>query len=513
MIWISSSVVAQADTHRASSPVVNELRTLLDNKRPDLKNSLVRLIHASAKDKKSYWHKRNSLEEFYQFLDTWRTYAPDRIANAQDYSERFKSLYTKKDRRNKPYYVDEGIDLVRDKDFIDWMQKFVRERGAFMDSKESAAAANRWIDHGTIDMSSYQIPEGGFASFNDFFTRRLKSGARPISGQNNHAVLISPADSRISPIAYSLTSDQDFAVKGDTYNIAALLGSVELANRFAGGSAVVCLLYPKDYHRYHAPVTGTIAAKGFLDDRHYYYGFKGLVKYFSEYHRAYYLINTKHSGQVGFVAIGMSDINSVNMPLQVDLNKEIRKGEEIGHFAYGGSAIVMLFEPGVLKMSQPAGSKNGSGTSKGKRHGMTDAAGSNIGAASVDDPAGARLESVDPAGTAATFGLQKGDVVRRINGRTVNGAASFLALMSSVTEGSAVSIQVRRDGEETTIDRETDSYRGPFVQMGMKIGTLNPAASAFPAACRGVSERMMFKIPSLRIEDSPELASESFNTK
>jgi S1-C subfamily serine protease len=68
-------------------------------------------------------------------------------------------------------------------------------------------------------------------------------------------------------------------------------------------------------------------------------------------------------------------------------------------------------------------------------------------------------------------------VVRKINGRTVNGTASFLEFMSSVVEGSAVSIQVRRDGEETTIDREADSYRGPFVQMGTKIGTLNPAAS------------------------------------
>ncbi len=360
-MFMSVHVFAQTDSNNASSQVVNELKTLLDNKRPDLKNSLIKLINASAKDKKSYWYKHNSLDEFYKFLDTWRTYTPNKIANAQDYSERFKSLYRKKGKQNTSYYMDDGINFVRDRDFTDWMQKFVHERGVFMDSRESAAVANKWVNDGTIDMSSYQIPEGGFASFNDFFTRKLKSGARPISDQNNNAALISPADCIISPISYSLTSDQDFEVKGDTYNIAALLGSVELANKFAGGTAIVCLLYPKDYHRYHAPVTGTVAAKGSLDDKHYYYGFKGLVKYFSEYHRAYYLINTKNSGQVGFVAIGMSDINSVNMPLPVDLNKEVKKGDEIGYFAYGGSGIVMLFEPGVLKKSQPTGSKTGSG--------------------------------------------------------------------------------------------------------------------------------------------------------
>ena len=366
IVFAGFNVFAQTDNNNSLSPIVNELKTLLDNKRPDLKNALIKLIDASAKDKRSYWYKHNSLEEFYKFLDTWRTYTPPTIANAQDYSERFKSLYRKKGDKNRTYYIDDGINFVRDKDFTDWMQKFVHERGVFMDSRESAAVANRWIDNGAIDMSSYQIPEGGFVSFNDFFTRKLKPGARPISDPNNNAALISPADCKISPISSALTSDQDFEVKGDTYNIAALLGSVELANKFAGGAAIVCLLYPKDYHRYHAPATGTIAAKGSLDDKHYYYGFKGLVKYFSEYHRAYYLINTKNSGQVGFVAIGMSDINSVNMPLPVDLNKEIRKGDEIGYFAYGGSGIVLLFEPGTLKMSLPAGPRRGSGAPSGR---------------------------------------------------------------------------------------------------------------------------------------------------
>ena len=357
LLCASGNAFAQAGNNSISSPVVQELKTLLDNRRPDLKKSLIMLINASAKDRTSYWHRHNSLEEFYRFLDTWQTYTPHRIANAQDYSERFKSLYRKKDKENNTYYIDEGIRFLRDKDVIEWMQKFVHERGVFMDSKESAAVANKWVKDGTIDMRSYQMPAGGFASFNDFFTRKLKPGARPISDPNNNTVLTCPADCRISPISYALTSDQDFEVKGDTYNIAALLGSVELANRFAGGAAIICLLYPKDYHRYHAPVTGTIAAKGSLDDKHYYYGFKGLVKYFSEYHRAYYLINTKRSGQVGFVAIGMSDINSVNMPHPVDPNREIIKGDEIGYFAYGGSGIVMLFEPGILKMSLPRGGR------------------------------------------------------------------------------------------------------------------------------------------------------------
>jgi S1-C subfamily serine protease len=124
-------------------------------------------------------------------------------------------------------------------------------------------------------------------------------------------------------------------------------------------------------------------------------------------------------------------------------------------------------------MSLHTGSGSGSGASKGNAPGITGATSSSIGATSVDDPAGAKLESVDSSGRAARFGLQTGDVVRKINDQTVNGAASFLKLMSGVTQGSAVSIQVLRDGKETTIGREATSNGGRFVQMGTKIGTLN----------------------------------------
>jgi hypothetical protein len=94
----------------------------------------------------------------------------------------------------------------------------------------------------------------------------------------------------------------------------------------------------------------------------------------------------------------------------------------------------------------------------------------NIGATSVGDPAGVKLESVDSSGRAARFGLQKGDVVRKINGQTVNGAASFLKLMSGVAQGAAVSIQVLRNGKETTVGREATSGGGGRGGMGGGFG-------------------------------------------
>jgi S1-C subfamily serine protease len=80
-----------------------------------------------------------------------------------------------------------------------------------------------------------------------------------------------------------------------------------------------------------------------------------------------------------------------------------------------------------------------------------------IGAKSVDDPAGARLESVEVMGFASNFGLQQGDIVRKINGQTVKGANSFLDLMGEIAEDSVVKIEVLRDGIETTVGRGVDT--------------------------------------------------------
>jgi hypothetical protein len=90
-----------------------------------------------------------------------------------------------------------------------------------------------------------------------------------------------------------------------------------------------------------------------------------------------------------------------------------------------------------------------------------DTGSSSIGAIGADHARGARLSSVDSSGRASRFGLQNGDIVLKINGQTVKGVQSFLELMNGVAQGSAVSIQVIRNGAETTVGRtSTGGGRG-----------------------------------------------------
>ncbi len=94
-----------------------------------------------------------------------------------------------------------------------------------------------------------------WASFDAFFTRRLRAGARPIDS-DAHTV-VSPADGRVES-AGPVDGRGTFAVKGRPYSVAELVGDEAESRRFEGGAGCVVYLSPRDYHRVHAPVGGTI---------------------------------------------------------------------------------------------------------------------------------------------------------------------------------------------------------------------------------------------------------------
>src|SRR5688500_5424081 len=108
-----------------------------------------------------------------------------------------------------------------------------------------------------IDMSEYVVPDGGFRTFDAFFTRRLREGVRTVDPDPD--VLVSPADGKledIGPIDLGATC----RVKGRLYEIGELLGETVDAARFDGGHYYIVYLSPRDYHRVHAPADGRVTA-------------------------------------------------------------------------------------------------------------------------------------------------------------------------------------------------------------------------------------------------------------
>jgi phosphatidylserine decarboxylase len=117
------------------------------------------------------------------------------------------------------------------------------------------AAIRRFVARYGVDMSEAANPDiAAYATFNEFFTRALKPGARPVAA----ADLVCPVDGSISQFG-AVESDRIFQAKGHDYTTTALLGGdAELARPYLGGSFATLYLSPRDYHRVHMPCDGRL---------------------------------------------------------------------------------------------------------------------------------------------------------------------------------------------------------------------------------------------------------------
>ena len=130
------------------------------------------------------------------------------------------------------------------------MPGFSELGGMILDSKLSASFISDFAEKNNIDLSDYE-PKA-YRSFNDFFTRKIKPGSRPIPKDKN--ILISPSDGKVT--AYKIDEVNGFVIKNSVYSVRSLLRDKKLAKRYEGGTAVIIRLTPDDYHRYCYAATG-----------------------------------------------------------------------------------------------------------------------------------------------------------------------------------------------------------------------------------------------------------------
>ncbi len=107
-----------------------------------------------------------------------------------------------------------------------------------------------------VDMNQAEQSDAlAFASFNAFFTRALKPGARPLPA--DPSAIACPADGRVSQFGL-IRDDRIFQAKGQDFSAAELLGDESAASPFANGSFITVYLSPRDYHRVHMPLAGSL---------------------------------------------------------------------------------------------------------------------------------------------------------------------------------------------------------------------------------------------------------------
>ncbi len=301
--------------------------------------------------------KSKGIDDLYTFLNEWFYFLPN-TKNGLDKIIEFSMLY---------YHNPYGMKFILNDPGYSWSLNFIEERGKFMDSPESAKAISTWLEDKSIDHDDFVTPIEGFKSFNDFFTRNLKPGARKIEAIDDNSALVSPADGVINMINNDLKLETQIPTKGRmTLNLNALLENSKYAEKFVGGTALAVFLKPDNYHHYHSPISG-IVVEAREDAGNRLFGMpdipdiinNGNVAYnkdysvFENFKHGYLVIKTEKYGYVGMIPIGLQTIGSVVFEERLkkvdDSSPEmLYKGEKVGHFAYGGSTVLLIFQKGTF---------------------------------------------------------------------------------------------------------------------------------------------------------------------
>lgn len=225
------------------------------------------------------------------------------------------------------------------------------------------------------DIASYQ-------SFNEFFTRPLRDGARPIA----KADFICPVDGAISQFG-AIERDQIFQAKGHHYSTTALVGGdAELAAKFQDGSFATLYLSPKDYHRIHMPCDGKLTRMIYVPGELFSVNpttARGVPGLFARNERVVCVFESKQ-GPLILVLVGATIVGSmatvwhgiVNPPRSRQVREwqyqnqpvMLKKGEEMGRFLLGSTVVMLLpkntltfkadwLATRVIKMGEMMGSK------------------------------------------------------------------------------------------------------------------------------------------------------------
>ena len=227
------------------------------------------------------------------------------------------------------------------------------------------AVIRRFVARYGVDMSEAADPRiESYASFNDFFTRPLRAGARPLAP----ADYVCPVDGAISQFG-PIARDQIFQAKGHAYSTRALLaGDATLAAEFENGLFATLYLSPRDYHRIHMPCAGRLQRMVYVPGDLFSVNpvtARGVPGLFARNERVVCVFDTAR-GPFVLVLVGATIVGSmatvwhgvVNPPRLGEIKRwnyqdqsiELKQGDEMGRFLLG-STVVLLWPHGTLKFN------------------------------------------------------------------------------------------------------------------------------------------------------------------
>jgi phosphatidylserine decarboxylase len=261
-----------------------------------------------------------------------------------------------------------GEALFRNSAFNGALRGILQAWCAYLDSPASTSVLNDsptgWYCPAAVaefDLNEFvfdpNAPHGGWDSYNDFFHRQIQLQYRPIASPGDPSVVVSANDGNIVSLSRGVQRTDQFWLKGEPFSLSDMLNGTEYVDRFVGGDVFQVFLSGGNYHRWRAPVGGTVVYAQVID---------GLM--FSDAESAgwdpsavlsegyYAAVNTRGLviidsgypvlGMVCVIPIGITEISSVT--IEVSVGQAVAKGDELGYFSYGGSSLCLVFQPGAM---------------------------------------------------------------------------------------------------------------------------------------------------------------------
>ncbi|MEK5754553.1 MULTISPECIES: archaetidylserine decarboxylase [Acinetobacter] len=213
-----------------------------------------------------------------------------------------------------------------------------------------------------IDMSiAEQTNALKFKSFNDFFTRGLRTGVRAVDADST--AIVSPADGAISQLG-KIENGDVFQAKGQKFTVENLIADPQLAEPFKNGEFATVYLSPRDYHRVHMPFAGTLTETLYVPGELFSVNqttAENIPGLFARNERMVCLFDTE-LGRMAVVLVGAMIVAGIETVAtgkvkpsgRIELNQHnlfLEKGAELGRF-YLGSTAVILFEENKMQWDE-----------------------------------------------------------------------------------------------------------------------------------------------------------------
>jgi phosphatidylserine decarboxylase len=222
--------------------------------------------------------------------------------------------------------------------------------GWYLDRGLSKSKIDSFINEFDLDISIAEKNQFDFSSFNDFFYRKLKPTARPIDENKNSVVSL--GDGKL--YAYeNIDLNNLVQVKGFTYSLRELIKDDKTAEKYSNGTCLILRLCPTDYHRFHFIDDGVCEETVKINGAYYSVNpiaLQKVEKLFCENKREWSTFHSDNLGDVLYVEVGATCVGSIIQTFTP--NKRVTKGDEKGYFKFGGSTVILFFQPNTIKIDK-----------------------------------------------------------------------------------------------------------------------------------------------------------------